>query len=123
MGMKRSNKLKVPPAVRQAARQAAKAQEIKGLGKPKLQVTDGVSAAKMREQFREQKRTKWLWQEGDMVRFRDYQTGTNQMGMVVSVDTQYETLTVTSPIGLRTLNCREAKLMDRLDNPCDEPSE
>ena len=121
--MKRSNKLKVPPAVRQAARQAAKAQEIKGLGKPKLQVTDGVSAAKMREQFREQKRTKWLWQDGDMVRFRDYQTGTNQMGMVVSVDTYHETLTVTSPIGLRTLSCREAKLVDRLDSSCVEPSE
>ena len=121
--MKRSNKLKVPPAVRQAARQVAKQEGIKGLGKPKLQMTDGVAAAKMREQFREQKRTKWLWQEGDMVRFRDYQTGTNQMGMVVSIDIQYETLTVTSPIGLRTLNCREVKLMDRLDNPCDDAGE
>ena len=117
--MKRSNKLKVPPAVRQAARQAAKQQDIKGLGKPKLQMTDGVSAAKMREQFRQQKRTKWLWQEGDMVRFRDFQTNQVVLGMVVAVDEVYETLSVTYSGGLRTIGVKQAQLVDRLDT-CDE---
>jgi len=121
--MRRSNKLKVPPAVRQAARQVARQEGIKGLGKPKLQMTDGVAASKMREQFREQKRTKWRWQEGDMVRFRDIHLGETLMGMVISVDESYEALTVTCPVGIRVIGCKAAKLVDRLDDPCEDPSE
>jgi len=116
--MRRSNKLKVPPAVRQAARQAAKQQDIKGLGKPKLLVTDGVSASKMREQLREKQKTKWRWQEGDMVRFRDIHLGETLMGMVISVNEAYEALTVTCPVGIRVIGCKAAKLVDRLEVPC-----
>ena len=89
--MRRSNKLKVPPAVRAAARQAVNTQEIKGLGKPKLRVTDGVAASQMRQQFRDQKRPKWLFREGDMVRVRNPNNILeNLLGMVISIDQVYE---------------------------------
>ena len=118
--MRRSNKLKVPPAVRAAARQAVNTQEIKGLGKPKLRVTDGVAASQMRQQFRDQKRPKWLFRAGDMVRVRN---PNNLLGMVISIDQVYETLTLTTPAGMLTVYCKTAKLVDRLEDPCDDTSE
>lgn len=122
--MRRSNKLKVPPAVRAAARQAVKTQEIKGLGKPKLRVTDGVAASQMRQQFRDQKRPKWLFREGDMVRVKNPQNILESLlGMVISIDQAYETLTLTTPAGMLTVHCKMAKLVDRLDDPCDDASE
>jgi hypothetical protein len=122
--MRRSNKLKVPPAVRAAARSAAKTQDIKGLGKPKLQVTDGVAASQMRQQFREQKRPKWLFRVGDMVRIKNpYNMMESVLGMVFSIDVAYETLTLTTPSGMMTVHCKTAKLVDRLDDPCDDTSE
>jgi hypothetical protein len=122
--MRRSNKLKVPPAVRAAAKSAAKTQDIKGLGKPKLRVTDGVAASQMRQQFRDQKRPKWLFREGDMVRARNPQNAMETvLGMVINIDTIYETLTLTTPIGMLTVGCKTVKLVDRLDDPCDATSE
>jgi transcription antitermination factor NusG len=122
--MRRSNKLKVPPAVRAAARQAVNTQEIKGLGKPKLQVTDGVAASQMRQQFREQKRPKWLFRAGDMVRVRNPNNVLeNVLGMVISVDLEYETLTLTTPAGMLTVYCKTVKLVDRLEDPCVDPTE
>lgn len=122
--MRRSNKLKVPPAVRAAARQAVKTQEIKGLGKPKLRVTDGVAASQMRQQFRDQKRPKWLFREGDMVRVKNPQNVLeNVLGMVISIDQAYETLTLTTPAGMLTVHCKTVKLVDRLDDSCDNPTE
>ena len=122
--MRRSNKLKVPPAVRQAARQVARQEGIKGLGKPKLQMTDGVAASKMREQFRDQKRPKWLFRAGDMVRVRNPNNILeNVLGMVISIDEAYETLTLTTPAGMLTVYCKTAKLVDRLEDPCDDASE
>ena len=122
--MRRSNKLKVPPAVRAAARQTAKAQGVTGLGKPKLQVTDGVAASQMRQQFRDQKRPKWLFREGDMVRVRNPNNILeNLLGMVISIDQVYETLTLTTPAGMLTVYCKTAKLVDRLEDPCDDPTE
>ena len=122
--MRRSNKLKVPPAVRAAARQTAKAQGVTGLGKPKLQVTDGVAASQMRQQFRDQKRPKWLFREGDMVRVRNPNNILeNLLGMVISIDQVYETLTLTTPAGMLTVYCKTAKLVDRLEDPCDDTSE
>jgi hypothetical protein len=122
--MRRSNKLKVPPAVRAAARQAVKTQEIKGLGKPKLQVTDGVAASQMRQQFREQKRPKWLFRAGDMVRVRNPNNILeNVLGMVISIDEAYETLTLTTPAGMLTVYCKTVKLVDRLEDSCDDSNE
>ena len=122
--MRRSNKLKVPPAVRAAARQTAKAQGVTGLGKPKLQVTDGVAASQMRQQFREQKRPKWLFRAGDMVRVRNPNNILeNVLGMVISIDEAYETLTLTTSAGMLTVYCKTVKLVDRLEDPCDDTSE
>jgi hypothetical protein len=122
--MRRSNKLKVPPAVRAAARQTAKAQGVTGLGKPKLKVTDGMAASQMRQQFRDQKRPKWLFRAGDMVRVRNPNNILeNVLGMVISIDEAYETLTLTTPAGMLTVYCKTAKLVDRLEDPCDDPSE
>ena len=122
--MRRSNKLKVPPAVRAAARQTAKAQGVTGLGKPKLKVTDGVAASQMRQQFRDQKRPKWLFRAGDMVRVRNPNNILeNVLGMVISIDEAYETLTLTTSAGMLTVYCKTAKLVDRLEDPCDDTSE
>ena len=122
--MRRSNKLKVPPAVRAAARQTAKAQGVTGLGKPKLQVTDGVAASQMRQQFRDQKRPKWLFRAGDMVRVRNPNNILeNVLGMVISIDEAYETLTLTTSAGMLTVYCKTVKLVDRLEDPCDDTSE
>ena len=122
--MRRSNKLKVPPAVRAAARQTAKAQGVTGLGKPKLQVTDGVAASQMRQQFRDQKRPKWLFRAGDMVRVRNPNNILeNVLGMVISIDDAYETLTLTTSAGMLTVYCKTVKLVDRLEDPCDDTSE
>lgn len=121
--MRRSNKLKVPPAVRAAAKSAVKAQGVSGIGKPKLQVTDGVAASQMRQQFREQKRPKWLFRAGDMVRVRNpNNVMENVLGMVTSIDLVYETLTLTSPVGMLTVYCKTVKLVDRLEDPCDDPN-
>lgn len=122
--MRRSNKLKVPPAVRAAARQTAKAQGVTGLGKPKLKVTDGVAASQMRQQFRDQKRPKWLFRAGDMVRVRNPNNILeNVLGMVISIDEAYETLTLTTSAGMLTVYCKTVKLVDRLEDPCDDTSE
>ena len=122
--MRRSNKLKVPPAVRAAARQTAKAQGVTGLGKPKLKVTDGMAASQMRQQFRDQKRPKWLFRAGDMVRVRNPNNILeNVLGMVISIDLEYETLTLTTPAGMLTVYCKTVKLVDRLEDPCDDPAE
>ena len=122
--MRRSNKLKVPPAVRAAARQTAKAQGVTGLGKPKLQVTDGVAASQMRQQFRDQKRPKWLFRAGDIVRVRNPNNILeNVLGMVISIDEAYETLTLTTSAGMLTVYCKTVKLVDRLEDPCDDTSE
>lgn len=122
--MRRSNKLKVPPAVRAAARQTAKTQGVTGLGKPKLQVTDGVAASQMRQQFRDQKRPKWLFRAGDMVRVRNPNNILeNVLGMVISIDEAYETLTLTTSAGMLTVYCKTVKLVDRLEDPCDDTSE
>jgi hypothetical protein len=43
--------------------------------------------------------------------------------MVISVDESYEALTVTCPVGIRVIGCKAAKLVDRLDDPCEDPSE
>lgn len=121
--MRRSNKLKVPPAVRAAAKSAVKAQGVVGVGKPKLQVTDGVAASQMRQQFRDQKRHKWLFRAGDMVRVRNpNNVMENVLGMVISIDLVYETLTLTSPVGMLIVYCKTVKLVDRLEDPCDDPS-
>ena len=121
--MRRSNKLKVPPAVRAAAKSAVKAQGVAGVGKPKLQVTDVVAASQMRQQFRDQHRPKWLFRAGDMVRVRNpNNVMENVLGMVISIDLAYETLTLTSSAGMLTVYCKTVKLVDRLEDPCDDPS-
>ena len=122
--MRRSNKLKVPPAVRAAAKSAVKAQGVSGVGKPKLQVTDVVAASQMRQQFRDQHRPKWLFRAGDMVRVRNpNNVMENVLGMVISIDLAYETLTLTSSAGMLTVYCKTVKLVDRLEDPCDDTSE
>ena len=43
--------------------------------------------------------------------------------MVISIDQVYETLTLTTPAGMLTVYCKTAKLVDRLEDPCDDTSE
>lgn len=77
----------------------------------------------MRQQFRDQKRPKWRFRAGDMVRVRNpNNVMENVLGMVISIDLVYETLTLTSPVGMLIVYCKTVKLVDRLEDPCDDPS-
>jgi|LauGreDrversion2_6_1035139.scaffolds.fasta_scaffold06342_2 hypothetical protein len=130
MGMARRTRNNIPVAVRNAARTQVRDGEVKlGLA-PKPSVKEGAKAAKVpigKKQITQQARVnarenhipnmgtrevKWLYQAGDLVKFRDYR-GKVIIGTVIKVDAY--TAAVMSAVGISQIPCGSLQLQDRLE--------
>jgi len=128
--MARSTRSNIPRSVRNAARSQVRDGEIKLGHAPKPSVKAQAQAANVplgqkqltlqaRQQAREihvpntgTRQVKWLYQAGDLVKFRDYR-GRVVIGTIIKVDSY--TASVMSSAGVSQIPCGSLQLQDRLE--------